>query len=123
MDKCTAFCRLPYARGGGVFGITMHHLVKEKTMAYVDLVEVSPDVYTVLYENDAVRVLDMTLPAGQTDNERFHTAETVIFLKGGKAHIALPASNSMEAEPPTATSCGANLERTPSATLATARSR
>lgn len=106
-----------------MFGITMHHLVKEKTMAYIDLVEVSPDVYTVLYENDAVRVLDMTLPAGQTDNERFHTAETVIFLKGGKAHIALPASNSMEAEPPTATSCGANLERTPSATLATARSR
>lgn len=65
-------------------------------MAYIDPVEVSPDVYTVLFENDAVRVLDMTLPAGQSDVEHSHTAETVIFLKGGKARIALPGSNAMD---------------------------
>ncbi|MCH8817588.1 MAG: hypothetical protein IIC92_07660 [Chloroflexi bacterium] len=69
-------------------------------MAYIDPVEVSPDVYTVLFENDAVRVLDMTLPAGQSDVEHSHTAETVIFLKGGKAHIALPDGDAMDAELP-----------------------
>jgi len=36
-------------------------------MAYIDPVEVSADVYAVLLENESVRVLDMTLAAGQTD--------------------------------------------------------
>ena len=80
--------------------MTTHHLVKEKTMAYIDPVEVSPDVYSVLFENDTVRVLDMTLPAGQSDVEHSHTAETVIFVKGGNAHIALPDGNAMDAELP-----------------------
>ena len=69
-------------------------------MAYIDPVEVSPDVYTVLFENDSVRVLDMTLAAGQTDVEHSHTDETVIFVKGGSAHIAMPDGNSMDAELP-----------------------
>ena len=80
--------------------MTTHHLVKEKTTAYIDPVEVSPDVYSVLFENDTVRVLDMTLPAGQSDVEHSHTAETVIFVKGGNAHIALPDGNAMDAELP-----------------------
>ncbi len=65
-------------------------------MAYIDPVEVSPDVYSVLFENDSVRVLDM---AGQTDVEHSHTDETVIFVKGGKASIAMPDGNSMEGAP------------------------
>jgi hypothetical protein len=69
-------------------------------MAYIDRVKVSPDVYTVLFENDAVRVLDMTLPAGQSDIEHSHTDETAYFVKGGNAHIALPDENAMDSELP-----------------------
>jgi hypothetical protein len=47
-----------------------------------------------------VRVLEMTLVAGQTDIEHSHTDETVIFVKGGSASIAMPDGNSMEAELP-----------------------
>lgn len=47
-----------------------------------------------------MRVLDMTLPAGRSDVEHSHTAETVIFVKGGNAHIALPDGNAMDAELP-----------------------
>ena len=67
-------------------------------MAYIAPVEVSPDVCKVLFENDSVRVLEMTLALGQTDVEHSHTDETVIFVKGGSASIAMPDGNSMEAE-------------------------
>ncbi len=69
-------------------------------MTYIDPVEVSPDVYRVLLENDTVRVLDMTLPAGQTDNQHSHPSETVIFLQGGKAEITLPDGEVVRAELP-----------------------
>ena len=68
--------------------------------AYIDPVKVSPDVYTVLFENDQARVLDMTLPAGKSDIEHSHTDETVYFLTGGNGHIALPDGNAMDAELP-----------------------
>jgi hypothetical protein len=42
----------------------------------------------------------MTLAPGQTDVEHSHTDETVIFVKGGSAHIAMPDGNSMDAELP-----------------------
>ena len=33
-------------------------------MGYIDAAEASPDVYKVLFENEAVRVIEMNLKAG-----------------------------------------------------------
>ena len=47
----------------------------------------SPDIYSVLLENDQVLVLKMTLQPGTSDNWHKHNAETVYFESGGKATI------------------------------------
>ncbi len=69
-------------------------------MAYIDPVEVSPDSYKVLLENDQVRVLQMDLKAGETDETHSHPSETVYFVKGGKAKIHLPDGGVVEADIP-----------------------
>ena len=69
-------------------------------MAYIDPVEVSPNNYKILLENDNVRVLEMTLRAGEKDEVHSHPAETVYFIKGGKAKIHLPDGQSVDAELP-----------------------
>jgi len=62
--------------------------------------ETSPDYYSVLLEDERVRMLDMHLPAGQKDNDHVHSAEAAYFLSGGKANIHLPDGNVIEAEVP-----------------------
>ena len=69
-------------------------------MAYIDPVEVSSDNYKVLLENENVRVLEMSLHAGQSDVEHSHPTETVYFITGGKVKIHLPDGHSDEAEIP-----------------------
>lgn len=69
-------------------------------MTYIDPVEVSPSNYKVLFENDQVRVLEMTLGAGESDQTHSHPSETVYFIKGGKANIHLPDGETVEAEIP-----------------------
>lgn len=69
-------------------------------MGYIDAAEASPDVYNVLFENEAVRVIEMTLKAGQIDNQHSHRDETVYFITGSKVKISLPDGNSMEADIP-----------------------
>ncbi len=69
-------------------------------MAYIDPVEVSPNNYKVLLENDQVRVLQMDLKAGETDEVHSHPSETVYFVKGGKAKIHLPDGGVVEADIP-----------------------
>lgn len=69
-------------------------------MDYIDPVEVSPENYKVLLENDSVRVLEMVLPAGKKDETHSHPSETVYFLSGGKAKIHLPDGNVVEADIP-----------------------
>lgn len=68
-------------------------------MTYIDPVSVSPDNYKTLFEDDRVRVLEMTLPAGVSDTEHSHPSEVVYFLKGGKAEIHV-GDEAMEAEVP-----------------------
>ncbi len=69
-------------------------------MPYVDPIGVSPNNYRVLLENDHVRVLEMILRAGEKDEEHSHPAETVYFIKGGKAKIHLPDGQTMEVDLP-----------------------
>lgn len=59
-------------------------------MAYIDPVEVSPDNYKVVLENDHVRVLEMNLKVGEKDEMHSHPSETVYFVTGSKVKVAMP---------------------------------
>ena len=51
-------------------------------------------------ENEHVRVLEMTLKAGESDQVHSHQDETVHFVKGGKIKTHLPDGGVMEADIP-----------------------
>lgn len=69
-------------------------------MEYVDPVEASPNNYKLLFENDQVRVLEMSLRSGEIDEEHSHTSETVYFINGSKVRVHLPEGEPLEAEFP-----------------------
>ena len=69
-------------------------------MAYIDPVKAAPDNYKLLFEYDTRRILEMSLKAGQKDNEHSHPSEVVFFISGGSARISMPDGQSMEAEIP-----------------------
>jgi quercetin dioxygenase-like cupin family protein len=65
-----------------------------------DPVRVSPAHYTLLLENDRVRVLDMHLQPGEIDEPHAHPSETVYFLRGGTLRIHLPNGEVVPADFP-----------------------
>ncbi|MCH7734599.1 MAG: cupin domain-containing protein [Chloroflexi bacterium] len=67
---------------------------------YIDPIDVSPDIYKLLDENDKVRVVEMKLAAGQSDNKHSHRNETVYFVTGGKVKIDVEGGDTVEAEIP-----------------------
>ena len=67
-------------------------------MAYIDPVAVSPAHYRLVLQNDRVRVLEMTLNAGEIDEEHSHPPEAVYFITGGRLRIHLPDGTAVEAE-------------------------
>ena len=69
-------------------------------MAYIDAVEASPVNYKLLFENEQVRVIEMNVRAGESDNEHSHRAETVYFISGSKLKIHLSDGEVMEADIP-----------------------
>ena len=69
-------------------------------MAYIDPVKAAPDNYKLLFEDDTHRVVEMSLKAGQKDNEHSHTSEVVFFISGGSARISMPDGQSIDAEIP-----------------------
>ena len=75
--------------------------IQEKSwnVTYIDPVESSPDNYKVLLENEHVRMLEMIVPAGASDNEHSHLDETVYFITGGTAKVTVDGE-SMEMELP-----------------------
>ena len=71
----------------------------EKTPAStdeLDAVVVAPDVYSILHEDERVRVLNMTLPPGVTDGLHSHPNEAVYFIKGSTIRIHLPEGDPIE---------------------------
>lgn len=68
-------------------------------MTYIDPIESSPAHYKVLEENDEVRMLEMTVPAGESDNLHSHPNEAVYFITGGKARVTVDGEQ-MEMELP-----------------------
>ena len=69
-------------------------------MHYIDPVEVSPNEYKTVLEEDGVRVVEMVLPPGVSDTEHSHPTETVYFITGGKARIHLPDGSADELDIP-----------------------
>ena len=68
-------------------------------MTYIDPVESSPNNYKVLQENDHVRMLEMIVPAGESDILHSHPDEAVYFITGGKARVTVDGEE-MEMELP-----------------------
>lgn len=58
----------------------------------------SPDVYSEILTNRKVRVLNMTLQPGESDEWHHHPAETVCFIKGGTLKIRLPDGGAVTKE-------------------------
>ena len=69
-------------------------------MAYIDPVKASPNNYRLLFEDDVHRVLEMSLKAGEKDNQHSHTSEVVYFISGSSVKIYLPDGQVMEADIP-----------------------
>ena len=61
---------------------------------------VSPEIYEVLLENDAVKVMMVTFKPGQGDKMHDHNPMTFHVLKGGKAKVILPDGSVNEREIP-----------------------
>ena len=57
-------------------------------------------MYKLLFENEVVRVIEISLKAGQTDNQHSYRDETVYFITGSKVKISLSSGNSLEADIP-----------------------
>ena len=66
-------------------------VVEQAVSEILDAVAAAPDVYTALFEDERVRVVEMTLAAGATDGHHRHPHETVYFLSGGAVRVELPA--------------------------------
>ncbi len=62
-------------------------------MAYIDPTKRSPNNYRPLMDNNSVRVLEMTLQAGEKDVQHSHQNETVYFISGSKVRIHLPGGD------------------------------
>ena len=62
--------------------------------------EESPDVYKVLFDNEDVKVLEVTFAPGQSDNMHDHHPMTIHVIKGGKVQGTLPDGTVSEREIP-----------------------
>jgi quercetin dioxygenase-like cupin family protein len=76
------------------------HTVTETDEKLILPEEVSPDVYQVIFENDDVKVLDVTFVPGQGDNIHEHGVITYYGIKGGKLENTLPDGTINEMEVP-----------------------
>jgi mannose-6-phosphate isomerase-like protein (cupin superfamily) len=75
-------------------------IVEETTEPeYLDPVIVASDNYTLLSDTLGVRIIEMILEPGQTDNMHSHMNESVYFITGGMASIKI-GDEVMEAEVP-----------------------
>jgi quercetin dioxygenase-like cupin family protein len=58
-----------------------------------DAVAVSPDIYTVLFENDEIRVLELTYEPGERDAMHSHPRYTIVAKEGGTLRIHTESSD------------------------------
>lgn len=66
--------------------IQSSHLPKPDTTA-IDVLIASPDKYTLILENEYVRVIEYTLKPGEKDNPHTHPAKTSYVISGGTFRV------------------------------------
>jgi len=63
-----------------------------------DPAEVAPNVYSVLFENDRVRLLEVRLRPGDGSARHSHPDHLVYALEGGKVRLTSPDGESAEVD-------------------------
>jgi quercetin dioxygenase-like cupin family protein len=63
-----------------------------------DAVQVAPHVYTVLLENERVRLLEVRLKPGDSSAMHSHPAYVIYGLEGGKVKFNAPSGETAEIE-------------------------
>ena len=63
-----------------------------------DAVQVAPHVYTVLFENERVRLLEVRLKPGDSSAMHSHPAYVIYGLDGGKVKFNSPSGETAEIE-------------------------
>lgn len=63
-----------------------------------DAVNIAPQFHEILYEDDKMRILKVTVPAGQTAAMHWHPHNANYVLKSGKLKFTDPTGNSKEVE-------------------------
>ena len=71
------------------------------TTAHEDAVKTAPNVYSVLFENERVRVLDVNMTPGQSSAKHAHPDGVSYVLKPMKVRFTGADGQSAEAEIPT----------------------
>ncbi|MDT8321779.1 MAG: cupin domain-containing protein [Xanthomonadales bacterium] len=64
----------------------------------IDPVRVSPDMYSVLLENEHVRVVEYRIEPGQKEPWHTHPAKAMYVIEGGRLKITLPDGTSFVAD-------------------------
>ena len=63
-----------------------------------DPLEVAPDMYKLKFENDRVRVMEVTFQPGEKIAEHSHPDHFVVVEEGGKLQISHPDGSVMDAD-------------------------
>jgi quercetin dioxygenase-like cupin family protein len=63
-----------------------------------DPVVIAPHIYKVLFENERVRMLEITLKPGDKSAMQYHPDNINYVVAGGKAKVSLPDGSGMEME-------------------------
>ena len=63
-----------------------------------DPVAVSPDIYTVLFENEEIRVLELTFEPGEREAMHSHPRYTIVTKEGGTLRIHTEGNETRDAE-------------------------
>ena len=61
-----------------------------------DAVAVSPDIYTVLFESDEIRVLELEYEPGERDAMHSHPKYTIVTKEGGTLRIHIESGDPVD---------------------------
>ena len=67
-----------------------------------DAVSIAPDVYSVVVENDRVRVLEVRMRPGVSSAMHSHPDTVVVMIKGAKTRFSEPGEDPVEMDIPDA---------------------
>jgi quercetin dioxygenase-like cupin family protein len=63
-----------------------------------DPIAIAPTIYKVLFENDQVRMLEVTMMPGDASAMHYHPDSIVYVVAGGKARMSAPDGSNMDME-------------------------